>query len=105
MSVNFGCYRGVLTQLAENRPWLLKIHCVNHRVELAIKEATNVKYFKKAESFYRHNFYLLKNSGPLKASLKQACKALGVTYYNLPKCHGTRFINHRKRGFSKFIHL
>ena len=50
-SVSFGCYRGMLTQLAK--------------------------------SFYRHNFYLLKNSGPLKASLKQACEALGITY-NLP---------------------
>ena len=71
----------------------------------SIKEATNVKYFKKAESFYWLNFYLLKNSGPLKASLKQACEALGITYYNLPKCHGTQFVNHRKCGFSKFIHL
>ena len=91
--------------MAENRLWLLKIHCVNHRVELAIKEATNVKYFKKAESFYWHNSYLLKNSGPLKAWIKQACEALGITYYNLPKCHSTRFVNHRKRGFSKLIHL
>ena len=71
----------------------------------SIKEATNVKYFKKAESFYWLNFYLLKNSGPLKASLKQTCEALGITYYNLPECHGTQFVNHRKCGFSKFIHL
>ena len=68
-------------------------------IELAIKEATNVKYFKKAKSFYQHNFYLLKNSGPLKASLKQACEALGITYYNLPKCHRTWFVNHRKHAF------
>ena len=30
---------------------------------------------------------------------------MGITYCNLPKCYGTRFVNHRKHGFSKFIHL
>ena len=48
---------------------------------------------------------MLKNLGPLKALLKQACEALSIAYYNLPKCHGTRFVNQRKRGFSKLIHL
>ena len=33
-SVNFGQYSGVLSQLKEDRPWMLKIHCINHRVEL-----------------------------------------------------------------------
>ena len=30
---------------------------------------------------------------------------MGITYCNLPKCYGTPFVNHRKHGFSKFIHL
>ena len=63
------------------------------------------KYFKKAKSFYRNNFYLLKNSGPLKSALRNTCEALDITYYTLPKCHGTRFVNHRKRGFTKLLHL
>lgn len=104
-SVNTGCHKGVLTQLGEERPWLLKIHCVNHRIELAVKDATNIKYFKKAEKFYRNNYYLLRNSGTLKTALKQACEALDITYYNLPKCHGTRFVNHRKRGFTRLCHM
>ena len=36
-SVNFGAYNGLLTKIAATRPWLLKIHCSNHRTELAIK--------------------------------------------------------------------
>ena len=54
-SVNFWRFRGVLTQLSETRPWLLKIHCTNHRIELAVKDAMDEKYFKKAERFYRNN--------------------------------------------------
>ncbi|ELT90404.1 hypothetical protein CAPTEDRAFT_202281 [Capitella teleta] len=38
-SVNFGKHNGVLTQLTEEgRPWLLKIHCICHRVELTFKD-------------------------------------------------------------------
>ena len=38
-SVNTGIYRGVLTQLKRERPWLTTIHCVNHRIELARKDS------------------------------------------------------------------
>ena len=105
-AVNMGVINGTLTQLSHERPWLLKIHCVNHRIELAVKDAmkddtkcTNV------EEFYRINFYLLKNSGALKAKLKQAAEAENITYYPLPKIHGTRFVSHRKRGFIKLLHM
>ena len=38
-SVNFGRYNGVLTQQKETRPWLVTIHCVAHRAELALKDS------------------------------------------------------------------
>ena len=39
-SVNFGQYRGLLTRMSnDDRDWLLKIHCVCHRLELAIKDS------------------------------------------------------------------
>ena len=31
-SVNTGNYNGVLTQMKRSRPWLLTIHCANHRM-------------------------------------------------------------------------
>ena len=37
-SPNFGKYIGILTQQKENRPWLITIYCVGHRVEVALKE-------------------------------------------------------------------
>ena len=38
-SINFGAKTGLMTWLSVHRPWMIKIHCVNHRVEWAIKEA------------------------------------------------------------------
>lgn len=38
-SVNMGQYTGACSQLKESREWLLVIHCANHRLELAMKDA------------------------------------------------------------------
>ena len=44
--VNFGVKSGALTLLQEDMPWMLKIHCVAHRLELAIAETFKSTYFK-----------------------------------------------------------
>ena len=46
-SVNFGACNGLLTKIGATRPWLLKIHCSNHRTKLAIK-----KVFSKKSRIY-----------------------------------------------------
>jgi hypothetical protein len=66
-SVNFGISNGVLTQLQKSRKWLLKIHCINHRIELAIKDSfKDISEFRKIKEFYLTNYYLLRNSRKLK---------------------------------------
>ena len=104
-NVNLGIYNGVLTQLKSERPWLVKIHCVNHRLELAIKDAvSSVDEFQDCDRFYLTLYFLMKNSGKLKSELKKASEALNITHYPLPKIHGTRFVNHRRKGFTKLLH-
>ena len=38
-SVNFGKKIGLIKGMADERVWLVKLHCANHRVELGVKEA------------------------------------------------------------------
>ena len=105
-SVNTGIYRGVLTQLSESRPWLLTIHCANHRIELAFKAAMNKSSFKVCDDIYRTTYQLLKNSGKLNSEVQAACHALGINgHKKLPKIHGTRFINHRRKGMRIFMDM
>ncbi|XP_065662451.1 zinc finger protein 862-like [Hydra vulgaris] len=60
--VNFGIYNGVLTQLNKDKMWLIKIHCVNHRIELAIKDAVkDISQYKECERFYISIFNLFHN--------------------------------------------
>ena len=49
--IKFDIQIDVLTQLKKNRPWRLTIHCANHIVELAVKEAFNIPEFKPADEF------------------------------------------------------
>ena len=47
-SVNFGKHSGLLLQQKENRPWLITIHCVAQRAELALKDSLlKYKAFKE----------------------------------------------------------
>ena len=102
-SVNTGKYNGVLTQLKRNRPWLLTIHCANHRIELSVKAAFNINKFQAIEEFYKTNYYLLKNSGRLQSQVIECARSLSISYYRLPKIHGTRFVNHRRRSFKTLL--
>ena len=44
-SVNFGKHTGVMVQLQEKIPWLIQIHCVAHRLELALKDAFKNSFY------------------------------------------------------------
>ncbi|XP_057295467.1 zinc finger protein 862-like [Hydractinia symbiolongicarpus] len=102
-SVNFGRKSGLMTRLSETRPWLVKIHCSNHRVELAVKDAFKTTAFQQVDEFYISNFNLLKNSRKIKTEIKAACHALNIQHHTLSKLTGTRFIGHRRAAYKKLL--
>jgi len=104
-NVNLGIYNGAITMMKADRPWLKTIHCANHRLELVLKDAVKeIRPFQDCDKMYLTMYFLFKNSGKLKSECRKAADALNITYYPLPKIHGTRFLNHRRRGFSKLLH-
>ena len=91
-SVNFGKKTGLMKRMADERTWLVKINCANHRVELAVKEAIINSRFKKIESTYIIIFGLLKNSGKIKGVIQEACKSKNVQHFTLSKITGATHI-------------
>ena len=57
-SVNTGRILGLMTRFVLGRDWLVQIHCINHRVKLAIKDALKETKFKDIDKFYQSNFNL-----------------------------------------------
>ena len=53
-SVNFGKDNGVLPLLARHQdmPWLIKIHCIAHRLELALKDAFAESFYQQEVTYY-----------------------------------------------------
>ena len=104
-SVNFGKYSGLLTHQKENRPWLITIHCVAHRAELALKDSL-LKYnkFKGVDDLMSSVFYLQKRSGKLKRIFKNTATALNIDGYVFPKVTGRRFVTHRLKGAKVLLH-
>ena len=94
-----------MTQLAEERPWLIKIHCANHRVELAVKDAFKQSPFQQIDDLYISIFYLLRNSGKIKSEIKEAANALQIQHYTLPKLTGTRFVGHRRNAYRRLLDI
>ena len=46
-SVNFGVHRGMMAQLRNEMPWLVAVHCVAHRLELAVKDSFKNSFFSE----------------------------------------------------------
>ena len=66
-SVNTGQNEGLMTRMKrDRRDWLVPIHCVNHRVEMAIKESFDELPFLAVDKLYITLINLFKNSGAIK---------------------------------------
>ena len=92
-------------QVGNERNWLVKIHCINHRVELAAKKAFLETSFKDIDRFCLNNYYLLRDSGKIKSEVKKAAYVLGIQNYTLPKMTGTRFTGHRRKAFEVLLKM
>ena len=88
-SVNFGKKTRLMKRMADERAWLVKIHCANHHVELAVKEAIINSKFKTVDDTCIIIFGLLKNSGKIKGIIQEACKSKNVQHFTLSEITGT----------------
>ena len=103
-SVNTGRKNGLLMQLQRGRDWLVTVHCISHRLELALKDCLlKEKSFKEMKDLMVVLYYQFKRSGKLKRQFKELAKALNATVYAFPKVHGTRFINHVRKGLMNLM--
>ena len=102
---NFGVKTGLLTRFDSSRGWLVNIHCSNHRIELAIKDAFNNSVFDEIDSLYTTLFGLLQNSGKIKSEIRIAAEALNIQNYTLPRLTGTRFVGHRISAFNRLLDM
>ena len=104
-SVNFGEHTGSLTQLKEwsgNEPLLM--HCLSHRLELAIKDAFELdSSFKDLKSELDDLYQLFKNSGKCWRVLQLVGYELGAIVLRFTRSNRTRFQDHTIGALGNFL--
>ena len=99
-SVNMGLHRGLGVLLREQSPWLLIVHCFNHRFELAIKDSFQRAFFNEIETFLVKLFYLYKKSSKRLRELWEFSEIYEKSIPKPAKVGGTRWIAHKFRAMA-----
>ncbi|CAB3983345.1 Hypothetical predicted protein [Paramuricea clavata] len=88
-SVNLGVHRGVAALLKRESPWLTAIHCFNHRIELAAKDAFGNSVFEEIDQMLAFFYKIYRNSSKRLKALKELGAALGEKLPRPVKASGT----------------
>ena len=102
-SVNLGRYKGMDTFLKEKSPWIQVMHCFNHLVELALKDAFRTTSFEEVDSMLCKLHYLYQKSPKRLSELRELSETYDKTVPKPSKASGTRWIDHKYRAMELFF--
>ncbi|KAK1884018.1 E3 SUMO-protein ligase KIAA1586, partial [Dissostichus eleginoides] len=98
-SVHFGKTTGVLTRLQQqSAPWMIKVQCIAHRLELCLKDAFKETYFTQIDDLLTRLYSLYRRSAKKWRQLKDLGEALEEHVLKPTRAQGTRWINHRRKA-------
>ncbi|XP_065642255.1 E3 SUMO-protein ligase KIAA1586-like [Hydra vulgaris] len=98
-NVNLGAYAGLGALLKEGSPWLEVVHCFNHRLELALKDAfESLSAFKTVDELLLQLYYLYQKSPKRYRKLQGLAEAWGNSVPKLTNRCGTRWIDHKYKA-------
>ncbi|XP_013391821.1 zinc finger protein 862-like [Lingula anatina] len=102
-----GSKSGLASRLQSDNPELVTVHCLCHRLELAMKDVTKVhckKLYDRVMTVMIGLHYFYKKSHKNKKGLQRAWDTLKIQGTLPPKVTGTRWICHVSRGVDNILH-
>lgn len=103
-AVMTGAKRGVVTRLRADRPHVLGVHCMSHRLELAFSDALKSSPMaRKVEDLLSGLYSLYHKSGVHRASLKKCFGELNMTSLMPTRVGGTRWLPHLHKAVDHFL--
>ncbi|CAK6975890.1 zinc finger protein 862-like [Scomber scombrus] len=103
-AVMTGVNNGVVTKLRADRSYVLGIHCMAHRLELAFSDAVRKNVMaKKVEDLLSGLYTLYRKSGVKRASLKQHFRELHMKALMPARVGGTRWLPHLPKALDHFL--
>lgn len=99
-----GVRSGVAARLKEHQPNLTVVHCVAHRLELAIKTAINQSVlYRKLTQFLDNIYHFYHNSTLNRGLLQLTAKVLEISRYIPTRVNGTRWVAHTENGLKNLF--
>ena len=89
-SVNMGPLNGLGKIVRDSALWLQLVHCFNHRIKLALKDAFDTSPFGDIDNMLMKLYYLYEKSPKRYRELKELSEAYANSIPKLFKAHGTR---------------
>ena len=102
-AVNLGVRRGVAARLRTEMPWLVSVHCFNHRLELAAKDAFSETYLDEISPMLMNIYYMYHKSPKRLRDLQSLAEQLDETVVKPQKAHGTRWLQHKKNAIKALL--
>ena len=99
--MNFGAKDGLLSKLQNEQemPWLVGIHCLNHRLELAVKDTFSGTVFNEICTLLSNIHSVFERSPKCLHALKDLADVMGEDVQKKPaRTNGTRWIQHKVRA-------
>ena len=95
--MNFGAKDGLLSKLQNEQemPWLAGIHCLNHRLEMAVKNTFSGTVFNKICTLLSNIHSVFERSPKRLCALKDLADVIGEDVQEPARTNGTRWMQHK----------
>ena len=103
-SVMTGPKSGVVVRLKEDKSYVIGMHCMNHRLELAYKDAVKSNTLNQKVDKFLRGLYAFYHKSPLnRSNLKKCFKELDIKVLMPTRVGGTRWIGHTLTALTNFL--
>eukprot|EP00057_Strongylocentrotus_purpuratus_P017041 XP_011671515.1 PREDICTED: zinc finger protein 862-like [Strongylocentrotus purpuratus] len=104
-AVNMGVNKGLIALLRKDHemPWLIGMHCLNHRLELAAKNAFEKTYMDEISEMLLSMYYVYQKSPKRLRELRTLGEVMEEVVTKPEKAHGTRWLQHKSRALATLL--
>ena len=102
-AVNLGVHYGLSALLKEDMPWLVAVHCMNHRLELAAKDACITSFLDEISTMLLNLHYMYEKSPKRLRELQMLAELMEESIHKPDKANGTRWLQHKSRALSTLL--
>ena len=103
-SVNMGRMNGLEKLVRDEAPWVKIVHCFNHRLEFAIKDAfTATTFYHNIDEMLTKLYYLYQKSPKRLQQLRELNDAYEKSIPKPTKAYGTRWVDFKFQAMERIL--